>query len=120
MKHVNSIEIDYNKEELIPWFSPEFPYIASCAELGKYREREVPWHWHRMVELFYMKSGTIEYTTPAGKWIIPAGSGGMVNSNVLHASIVRNPRECGCFCFSMPPCGRFILQSPARLWFSPV
>ena len=43
MKHVNSIEIDYNKEELIPWFSPEFPYIASCAELGKYREREVPW-----------------------------------------------------------------------------
>ena len=43
MKHVNSIKIDYNKEELIPWFSPEFPYIASCAELGKYREREVPW-----------------------------------------------------------------------------
>ena len=67
MKHVNSIEIDYNKEELIPWFSPEFPYIAACAELGKYREREVPWHWHRMGELFYMKSGTIEYTTPAGK-----------------------------------------------------
>lgn len=93
MKHVNSIEIDYNKEELIPWFSPEFPYIASCAELGKYREREVPWHWHRMVELFYMKSGTIEYTTPAGKWIIPAGSGGMVNSNVLHASIVRNSSD---------------------------
>ena len=33
-----------------------------------------------------MKSGSLEYTTPKGKWTFPAGSGGFVNSNVLHST----------------------------------
>ena len=33
-----------------------------------------------------MESGTLEYTTPNGKWVFPAGSGGFVNSNILHTS----------------------------------
>ncbi len=73
-----------SKEELLPDFSTDFPYIASCAELDKYTGRFVPWHWHKAVELFYMKSGTLEYYTPKGKMVFPAGSGGFVNSNVLH------------------------------------
>ena len=85
MKNIQSIELnDNSKEELLPGFSPDFPYIATCAELDKYLEPIVPWHWHRTVELFCMKSGTLEYTTPKGKWTFPAGSGGFVNSNVLH------------------------------------
>lgn len=87
MKSVHSIELNEgSKEERLPGFEPEFPYIATCAELDKYVEPFVPWHWHRAVELFYLKSGCLEYTTPHGKWIFPAGSGGMVNSNVLHTS----------------------------------
>lgn len=31
-----------------------------------------------------MESGSLEYDTPGGKLLFPAGSGGMVNSNVLH------------------------------------
>lgn len=31
-----------------------------------------------------MESGSVEYDTPKGKILFPAGSGGMVNSNVLH------------------------------------
>lgn len=84
MKRVQSIEIDSNREEMLPGFSADFPYIATCAELDKYMEPAVPWHWHRAVELFCVKSGTLEYTTPKGKWTFPAGSGGMVNSGVLH------------------------------------
>ena len=87
MKNIQSIELnDSSKEELLPGFSPDFPYIATCAELDKYLEPIVPWHWHRTVELFYMKSGSLEYTTPKGKWTFPAGSGGFVNSNVLHST----------------------------------
>jgi len=87
LKNIQSIELnDSSKEELLPGFSPDFPYIATCAELDKYLESIVPWHWHRTVELFYMKSGTLEYTTPKGKWTFPAGSGGFVNSNVLHST----------------------------------
>ena len=39
-----------------------------------------------MAELFYIKSGCVEYSTPNGKWVFPAGSGGIVNANVLHTS----------------------------------
>lgn len=85
MKNVRGIEFHTgSKEELLPDFAADFPYIASRVELDKFAGRFVPWHWHRTVELFYMESGTLEYYTPGGKVLFPAGSGGMVNSNVLH------------------------------------
>ncbi len=85
MKNVQRIEFHAgSKEELFSGFSGDFPYIASRAELDKYIGRFVPWHWHKAVELFYMESGSLEYYTPGGKILFPAGSGGMVNSNVLH------------------------------------
>ena len=89
MKSIQSIQlIEGSNEELLPGFSPDFPYIATCAELYKYIDPTVPWHWHRTVELFYMENGTLEYTTPNGTWVFPKGSGGFVNSNVLHTSKV--------------------------------
>ena len=89
MKRIWKFEFqEGSREELLPDFDADFPYIATCAEFDKYREPLAPWHWHRAVELFYMESGTLEYTTPKGKWLFPAGSGGFVNSNVLHTSRV--------------------------------
>lgn len=73
-----------SKEELLPDFSADFPYLSSYVDLGRYRGNFCPWHWHHPVELFYMESGVLEYHTPGGKLIFPAGSGGLVNSNVLH------------------------------------
>ena len=94
MKIVQSVALNDSREELLPDFSSDFPYIATCAQLDRYREPVVPWHWHRAVELFYMESGTLEYTTPHGKWVFPAGSGGMVSSNVLHSSQFQPGAEC--------------------------
>lgn len=94
MKNIQKMELNkLTKEELLPEFCADFPYIATCAELDKYMESMAPWHWHRTVELFYMESGCLEYTTPNGKWIFPAGSGGFVNSNVLHTSQVTQTEE---------------------------
>lgn len=72
------------KEELLPSFSYDFPYIASRVELDKSPEYYIPWHWHNTLELFYMESGTLEYCTPGVIQVFSAGSGGLVNSNVLH------------------------------------
>lgn len=81
MKNIQSIEFyTGSKEELLPGFASDFPYIASRAELDKYTGRYVPWHWHKTVELFYMESGSLEYDTPGGKLLFPAGSGGMKES----------------------------------------
>lgn len=94
MKSIQKIEFHIGtREELLPGFADDFPYIASRAELDKYAGRFVPWHWHRTVELFYMESGTLEYFTPKGKWVFPAGSGGMLNSNVLHMTKVLSQKE---------------------------
>ena len=94
MKNIHSIEFyTGSKEELLPDYEKDFPYIASRAELDKYIGRYVPWHWHRTVELFYMESGSIEYDTPGGKRLFPAGSGGMVNPNVLHMTKAMSQRE---------------------------
>lgn len=83
-----------SKEEDLPDFHPAFPYIASRAEFGRFRDFFVPWHWHKAVELFYMESGALEYCTPGGTVILPEGSGGMVNSNILH--MTRLPKDaCG-------------------------
>lgn len=87
MKNIHRIQlIGDSNEELLPGFSHEFPYIASRALLDQYIEHATPWHWHRTVELFYVESGALEYITPNGQWLFPAGSGGFVNYNVLHTS----------------------------------
>ena len=89
MKHLRSIEIQaHNREEVLPGFTQSFPYLATCAELDRYAGAQTPWHWHKTVELFYMQSGTLEYTTAKEKLVFPAGSGGFINANTLHTSRV--------------------------------
>ena len=94
MKVIRGLEFHTDsKEEKLPDFSPDFPYIASRAELDCYREPFVPWHWHKAVELFYIESGELRYHTPNGTMVFSEGSGGMVNSNVLHMTSFRKNRE---------------------------
>lgn len=94
MKNIQQLQLKKgSQEEVLPGFDSGFPYIATCAELDKFYESSVPWHWHKTVELFYIKSGCLEYTTPKGRWIFPAGSGGFVNTNVLHTSKIRASKE---------------------------
>ena len=79
MKTVASIELFYeNQQELFPESFETFPYLATRAELDRYGEAGVPWHWHNAVELFYMESGELEYVTPGGTLALPAGSGRLV------------------------------------------
>lgn len=85
MKNIHEIAFHPgSREELFPDFAADFPYIASRAEMDRYIERSAPWHWHKAVEIFYMESGSLTYYTPGGAMYFPTGSGGMINSNVLH------------------------------------
>lgn len=94
MRDVHNIEFrNGTKEELIADIAPDFPYTASYVRLDKYSGRFVPWHWHKAVELFYMESGGLEYGTPQGQKVFPAGTGGFVNSNVLHMTRPRTNTE---------------------------
>ena len=64
MKIIRGLEFHTgSKEEKLPDFDLDFPYICSRAELDHYEQSLVPWHWHRAVEIFYMESGKLEYFT---------------------------------------------------------
>lgn len=92
MFEIHGIDLNQaNREERLPGFQADFPYIATRAQLNRYANPHVPWHWHRAVELFYIECGTLEYTTPKGQWLFAAGSGGLVNSNVLHTTRPLHP-----------------------------
>ena len=94
MKQILGIELDQNsREELLPDFQADFPYLATRAELDRYAAPIVPWHWHKTAELFYVESGCLEYTTPNGTQIFPAGSGGFLTPNVLHTTRILSRGE---------------------------
>lgn len=94
MEKIQSIQFHMGtREELLPGFSADFPYIATRAEIGGYAYRFVPWHWHKTVELFYMESGTLEYCIPGKRLVFPPGSGGFVNSNVLHMTRLQHEKS---------------------------
>lgn len=85
MKDIREIKFySGSKEELLPDFTSEFPYIASRVELDHYHNRTVPWHWHGAVELSYTLRGCIKYYTPVGAAFLPEGAAALVNANVLH------------------------------------
>ncbi len=85
MKHVHTIQYHANtKEEQLPGYDKAFPYISSTADLCKYPDAFVPWHWHKAVELFIVKSGTVTYYLPGKEMQFHEGEGGFLNSDILH------------------------------------
>ncbi len=77
------IELKHNtKEEILSDFTYDFPYSVSKIYLSGTRENI--WHWHKAVELVYVESGTLEYSTPGGTVVLTQGCGAMINNGVLH------------------------------------
>lgn len=92
MLHVTGIDLNPDsREEYLPGYTPNFPHIASCVQGAYYLTGKAPWHWHESVELFYVRKGAILYRTPHCERVMRAGSGGMVNSNVLHSTQILKP-----------------------------
>ena len=89
MKYIDSIQFHSgSREELLPDYSTEFPYLASHVTLGSSTRDFTPWHWHPAVELFYMERGALDYFTPQTEYRFVTGSAGFINSNVLHRTSV--------------------------------
>lgn len=82
------------KEELLPEFHEDFPYIMTTPLFSYIEKNLTRWHWHNALELFYLEKGSLEYDTPSGKFVIEEGCGGLVNSNILHTSkTISDPKD---------------------------
>lgn len=73
-----------SREQFHPDLEEDFPCITSQVKIDEYQDRMVPWHWHEEVELFYIEEGILEYDFPKRSMLFPKGSGGFVNSNLIH------------------------------------
>ena len=73
-----------SREERLPEYGGAFPCVTTCC--SAWENGIAPWHWHGAVELFYMESGGLEYTTPGCRKTFRAGMGGFLKSNVPHSS----------------------------------
>ena len=95
MKTIRTIELSGStRQERLPGFAEDFPYIASWAETGQYNGGMVPWHWHPAVELFYMYSGSLVYETPqAPGRSVPAAAAGQCQCAAQHPQPAGGP--CG-------------------------
>lgn len=95
MKYSCKIRIDpQSKHETLDELSPDFPYQADICDLHNYPGNFYPWHWHRELEVFYMRQGRLEYHLPSGVVSFEQGQGGFLNSNVLHMSSCRQQDKC--------------------------
>lgn len=81
---INEIRLSNNRQEMIEGMTPEFPYSVHYCNMKNYIGHTVPWHWHEEVEFFYILKGTLVYTTNNNRYAVSEGTGGFVNSNVLH------------------------------------
>ena len=68
------------KEEILPDYHDDFLYRMTRV----YTREQVPWHWHKAIELVYVENGAKEYHTPSGTVVLTEGCGGLINSGVLH------------------------------------
>lgn len=85
MENIRSLQFkNPSREQLHPDLEEDFPCVTSRVKINEYKDGIVPWHWHEEVELFYIENGVLEYDFPKGKIIFPKGSGGLVNSNLIH------------------------------------
>ena len=91
------------REERLPDFSFDFPYIASRVNLNEMPGRETPWHWHKAIELFYVEKGYLTYCTPGGETMFQAGMGGLVNTGVLHRTYLGPSAEALAFLHIFDP-----------------
>ena len=95
MKYRHRIKYIEKDGELWPAdFSADFPYVGYFLEIHNAEDGQNFWHWHKAVTIFYVEKGTLEINTPVGKSIFPAGSGGFINSDVIHKYQMGQDTEC--------------------------
>ncbi len=89
MINISYLKLKNNKEEILPEYTEEFPYVCVFRCMDKCIGRRVAWHWHSVPEIDYVEEGAIEYKTPDSSVILHKGEAIFINSNVLHTVSAR-------------------------------
>lgn len=78
------LELRSNKEEILPGYTEEFPYVCMFRRMDECIGRKIAWHWHSALEIDYVEEGEVEYKAPDSSIVLHKGDAVFVNSDVLH------------------------------------
>ena len=68
------LELKSNREEVLPGYTEEFPYVCMFRRMDECIGRKIAWHWHSALEIDYVEEGEIEYKVPEGSVTAQGGS----------------------------------------------
>ena len=75
---------DETMRETLSHGSEDYPFCYYPEDLWDYDFHCVDWHWHSEVEFAVVKEGTVVVLAGSHRYVLPAGTGFFINSQVIH------------------------------------
>lgn len=90
MRATSDLELKSNREEILPEYTDEFPYVCMFRRMDECIGRKIAWHWHSALEIDYVEEGELEYKTPEDSIVLHKGEAVFFKSDVLHTVTAKN------------------------------
>ncbi len=78
------IVTDESLRETIPHGSEEYPFRYYLEDIWQFDFHCIDWHWHSEVEFVLIKEGTADFLIGSERYVLGAGTGIFINSQVIH------------------------------------
>ncbi len=85
-----TFNINHDYRELTPHGSFTFPCAAYSSLYTTELQNELPWHWHKEIELIHVASGNLQVQIPNKTFCLHEGESLFFNSNILHYGFTQN------------------------------
>lgn len=101
--HSCSIVVNDKMQELNPHGTPKFPCGCYETYIDDSVTCQVTWHWHEEMELILIYQGEARITIGLDNYVLKAGEGIFINSNVLHSGQGTSSDHCILYSFVFHP-----------------
>lgn len=78
------IKTDETLRETTCHGSDEYPFKYYKEDIWLFDFHCIDWHWHSEVEFEFIEKGTAEFLVGSGRYVLSAGTGIFINSQVIH------------------------------------
>ena len=72
------------QQEILPMSLDTRPFLCSITRLDCNPEKSIPWHWHRLFEINYIRKGELHLETPEKTCVLHTGDANFINYGSLH------------------------------------
>lgn len=91
---VNTVPLNDEGKEIMKRGTPDFLCNAYIGNIHDFIGGEISLHWHSELEIFVLDEGMVQIIFADHSYLLQAGDGYFVNSNVLHRIICNTDQPC--------------------------